>query len=99
MEKKAFSKIKDYCNRVCMEEPVHYLVLLLLQFDGTLVKEVLEFTRPMTVMECLDFADGHREAIATHKWVEEDLMKSGWYLNDGTGTYQGSMCIQDPDKL
>ena len=82
-----------------MEEPVHYLVLLLLQFDGTLVKEVLEFARPMTLLECGDFADAHREAIATHKWVEEDLMKSGWYLNDGTGTWQGSMCIQDPDKL
>lgn len=86
-------------NRVLMEEPVHYLVLLLLQFDGTLIKEVLEFTRPMTLMECLDFADGHREAISTHKWLEEDLMKSGWYLHDGTGTYQGSMCVQDPDKL
>ena len=82
-----------------MEEPVHYLVLLLLQFDGTLVKEVLEFARPMTLLECGDFADAHREAIATHKWVEEDLMKSGWYLNNGTGTWQGSICIQDLDKL
>ena len=82
-----------------MEEPVHYLVLLLLQFDGTLVKEALEFIRPMTLLECLDFSEDHREAISTHKWVEEDLMKSGWYLNDGTGTWQGSICIQDPDKL
>ena len=80
-----------------MEEPVHYLVLLLLQFDGTLVKEVLEFTRPVTLMECLDFADGHREAIATHSWTEP--RGQSWYLHDGTGTYQGSMCIQDPDKL
>ena len=57
-----------------MEEPVHYLVMLLLAFDGTMIKEVLEFARPMTLLECWDFADGHREAIATHKWVEEDLM-------------------------
>ena len=84
-------------NRVRMEEPVHYLVLLLLQFDGTLIKEVLEFTRPVTLMECLDFADGHREAIATHSWTEP--RGQSWYLHDGTGTYQGSMCIQDPDKL
>jgi hypothetical protein len=80
-----------------MEEPVHYLVLLLLQFDGTLVKEVLEFTRSMTLMECLDFADDHREAIATHSWT--DPRGQSWYLHDGTGTYQGSICIQDPDKL
>ena len=54
-----------------MEEPVHYLVLLLLQFDGTLIKEVLEFTRPMTLMECLDFADGHREAISHYIFEEK----------------------------
>ena len=53
----------------------------------------------MTLLECGDFADAHREAIATHKWVEEDLMQSGWYLNDGRGTWQGHICIQDPDKL
>ena len=84
-----------------MEEPVHYLVLLLLQFDGTLVKEILEFTRPMTLMECLDFADGHREAISTHFWeyIKGDPMSQGWYLNDNTGTWQGSMCVQDTDKL
>ena len=63
-----------------MEEPVHYLVMLLLSFDGQVIKEVLEFTRPMTLFECGDFADAHREAIATHQWIEEDLMKSGWYL-------------------
>tara|TARA_Y100000590_G_C15298118_1_gene855189 strand:+ start:81 stop:323 length:243 start_codon:yes stop_codon:yes gene_type:complete len=80
-----------------MEEPVHYLVLLLLQFDGTLVKEVLEFARPMTLLECGDFADAHREAIATHSFYNPK--GQAWYLNDGTGTWQGHICIQDPDKL
>jgi hypothetical protein len=49
-----------------MEEPVHYLMLLLLQFDGTLVKEILEFIRPTTLWECMEFSDQHREAISTY---------------------------------
>ena len=77
-----------------MEEPVHYLVLLLLQFDGTLVKEVLEFARPMTLLECGDFADVHREAIA----IYNDKLNA-WLLKDGSGTWQGNICIQDIDKL
>ena len=82
-----------------MEEPVHYLVLLLLQFDGTLIKEVLEFSRPMTLLECLDFADGHREVISHYIFEREDKIINAWFLNNDTGTYQGSMCVQDPDKL
>ena len=44
------------------------LVILILLFDGTLVKERLDFTRPMEVHECLMFADDHRETIS--KYVE-----------------------------
>ena len=33
-----------------------------------------------------------REELSKHRWVEEDLMKSGWYLNNGTGTWQGYYC-------
>ena len=76
-----------------MEEPVHYLVLLILQFDGTMIKEVLEFTRPMTLLECGDFAYDHYEAIATHFWeVDGDVSKNGYYLNDGSGSMIGCMC-------
>jgi hypothetical protein len=75
-----------------MEEPVQYLILLLLQFDGTLVKEVIEFVRPTTLWECLQYADQHRETISTHKWVEQNVIQSGWYLNDGSGTWQGVIC-------
>ena len=74
-----------------MEEPVHFLVILILQFDGTLVKDILEFTRPMTLMECLDFGDAHREAISTYKEFD-DAMRNSWYLNDGRGTIQGFIC-------
>ena len=82
-----------------MEEQVHYLVLLLLKFDGTLIKEILEFARPMTLLECLDFSDGHREAISHYVFEENDKIVNAWFLNDGTGTWQGSMCVQDSDKL
>jgi|TARA_R100001530_G_scaffold1210_1_gene2087 hypothetical protein len=82
-----------------MEEPVHYLVLLLLQFDGTLVKEILEFTRPVTLMECLDFGNVHREAVATYVFEEKGKNVNVWLLNDGSGTWQGYQCFQDPDKM
>jgi len=67
------------------------LIILILLFDGTLVKEKYDLARPMEVNECLMFADDHREAIATYKEFE-DGMKNGWYLNDGRGTIQGFIC-------
>ena len=45
-----------------------------------------------TIMECLDYEDQLREELSTHRWVEEDIMKSGWYMNDGSGTWQGVIC-------
>jgi|TARA_Y200000002_G_C22285663_1_gene498268 hypothetical protein len=51
----------------------------------------------MTLFECGDFADAHREAIATFDW--NDPRGSAWFLNDGRGTWQGHICIQDPDKM
>lgn len=68
-------------------ETVKYLIILILLFDGNLVKEKLEFERPMTVSECFDFADGHREAIAE---FNED--KNTWFLKDRKGTWQGFIC-------
>ncbi len=82
-----------------MEEPVHYLVLLLLQFDGTLFKEILEFSRPMTLMECLNFGDAHREAISTYVFEEGDKIINAWFLNNGSGTWQGFICFQDPNRV
>ena len=45
-----------------------------------------------TTMECLDYGDKLRFELSTHRWVDEDLMKSGWYMNDGSGTWQGFIC-------
>ena len=62
------------------------LVILILLFDGTLIQERLNFTRPMEVHECLMFADDHRETIS--KYVDT----KGWVLNDGSGSMMGCMC-------
>jgi hypothetical protein len=75
-----------------MEGPlIKYMIILILLFDGTLVKEAHEFTKPVTVMECLSYADDHREAMATYREFE-NMMRNGYYLNDGRGTWQGVIC-------
>ena len=66
------------------------LIILILLFDGTLIKETLEFTKPVEVHECLMFAYDHREAIAVYK--DNDDLTSGLYLKDGRGTIQGFIC-------
>ena len=70
---------------------VKTLIILMLLFDGEIVKEKLYFAKSVTILECLEFADQHMEEIATHIWVK-DVMKSGYYLNDGRGTVQGFIC-------
>jgi len=67
------------------------LIVLILMFNGEIVKEKLYFAKPVTILECLEFADQHMEDIATHFWVK-NVMKSGYYLNDGRGTIQGFVC-------
>jgi hypothetical protein len=64
-----------------------YLILLLLSFEGEVIKERLEFTRPMDVYDCMDFGNEHREQIATYNGD-----KNAWFLNDGSGTFQGFIC-------
>ena len=76
------------------------IVLIILLFNGeTLLKPYnliigssVHSHLGGTVMECLDYGDQLREELSTHKWVEENLMKSGWYMNDGSGTWQGVIC-------
>ena len=70
---------------------VKTLVILILLFNGEIVKEKLYFAKSVTALECLEFADQHMEEIATHIWVK-DVMKSGYYLNDNRGTVQGFIC-------
>ena len=65
-----------------------YLVLLLLSFEGDVIKEKLEFTRPMNALECMDYGSDHREQISTY-----DDKRNTWILNDGRGTFQGFICM------
>ena len=76
------------------------IVLIILLFNGeTLLKPCnlilgssVHSHLGGTMMECLKHGDQLREELSTHRWVEEDLMKSGWYLKNGTGTWQGYYC-------
>ena len=41
----------------------------------------------MNVYDCMDFGNEHREQIATYNGD-----KNAWFLNDGSGTFQGFIC-------
>ena len=77
-----------------MEEPVHYLLTIILTADGTYIREILEFSRSMTLMECLDFGNGHREAVSVY-----DKEQNRWIMNNGSGNWFGFECVQDPNKM
>ena len=79
---------------------VKEIVLIILLFSGeTLLKPYnliigssVRSHLGGTMMECLEYGDQLREELSTHRWVDADMMKSGWYLNDGSGTWQGYIC-------
>ena len=79
---------------------VKTLVILILLFNGTVVKNRLYFNPPVDVMDCLALGDVYREIFSTHSWGDQhgapnfsiDYMGQGWYLNDGRGTIQGIYC-------
>jgi len=62
------------------------LIILILLFDGELVKQKFELPIQMSVYECLSFSEKYRETIATYR-------DNHYYLNDGRGTIQGFMCL------
>ena len=61
------------------------LIVLILLFNGELVKEKFEIPIAMTVYECLDFSEKYRETITVYK-------NNSYYLKDGRGTLQGFIC-------
>ena len=79
---------------------VKEIVLIILLFNGeTLLKPYnliigssVRSHLGGTVMECLNYGDKLRFELSTHRWIEEDIMKSGWYMTDGSGTWQGYIC-------
>ncbi len=77
-----------------MEEPVHFMIIYLLNQDGLVLREVLEFTRAISLFECLGFGDQHREAISTYY---KDINR--WVLNDGSGnTFFGYSMLSRPGQ-
>ena len=49
-----------------MEELVNAMHIII-QIPGELyIKELLEFTRPITLRECMDFSEDHMEAVSTY---------------------------------
>tara|TARA_R110000765_G_scaffold316112_1_gene408563 strand:+ start:898 stop:1143 length:246 start_codon:yes stop_codon:yes gene_type:complete len=79
---------------------VKTLVIIILLFNGTIVKDHISFNSPIDLMDCLALGDAYREVVSTYSWGEQngapdfryDAMKQGWYLNDGRGTVQGHYC-------
>ena len=63
-----------------MEEMVSYLIVYLLQMDGTYIKEVYQLTREITLTECMAFGEEHRDAISTYA-----DKANRWWLNDKSG--------------
>ena len=76
-----------------MEDLVHWMMIYLSN-DGVLTKIPLEFTRAMTLMECMDFAEDHRAAVATYY---EEVNR--WIMDDGSGSWVGRQCYQDPERM
>ena len=69
---------------------VKEIILIIFLFNGEV--SLPSFPFEGTMHECFAYGDELREELSTHKWVEEDMMKSGWYLNNGIGTWQGFIC-------
>ena len=70
---------------------VKEIVLIILLFNyGEL--SLPSFPFEGTVMECLDYGNELRVELSEYKWNEEEHMKSGWFLKDGSGTWQGFIC-------
>ena len=79
---------------------VKTLVIIILLFNGTAVKDYISFNPSIDLMDCLALGDAHRRIFSTHSWGDQhgaptfkfDGMRHGWYLNDGRGTVQGHYC-------
>jgi len=79
---------------------VKTLVIIILLFNGTVVKDHISFNPSIDLMDCLALGDAHRRIFSTYSWGDQygapdfkfDGTRQGWYLNDGRGTVQGHYC-------
>jgi len=70
---------------------VKEIILIILLFNGEV--SLPSFPFEGTIHECFEYGEKLRIEFSEHRWVEEDIIKSGWYLKNGIGTFQGFMCI------
>ena len=64
---------------------VKEIVLILLLVNGEL--SLPSFPFEGTVHECFEYGDKMRVELATY-----NQERNAWFLNDGTGTWQGFIC-------
>ena len=64
---------------------VKEIILILLLINGEI--SLPSFPFEGTVHECFEYGDKLREELATYN-DEQNV----WYLNDGSGTWQGFIC-------
>ena len=73
-------------------------IILILLFTGELEYRAFDYsstkllfpTDDEKVLACSERAEQIREQISTHSW--NDPRGQGYYLKDGTGTFQGYIC-------
>tara|TARA_R100001132_G_C3187533_1_gene41040 strand:+ start:204 stop:455 length:252 start_codon:yes stop_codon:yes gene_type:complete len=81
---------------------VKEIVLIILLFNGEMLLKPYDFIVGSsirshwkgTVHECFTYGDTLREELSEYKefGLTGKAIDQGWYLYDGTGTWQGFMC-------
>jgi|TARA_Y100000296_G_scaffold46315_1_gene53127 hypothetical protein len=71
---------------------VKEIILIILLFNGEV--KLPSFAFKGNMHECFQYGDKLREALSYHTWeyIPGDPMSHGWFLKDGTGTFQGFIC-------
>ena len=72
---------------------VKTIVVIILLFNGEM--ELKKYPFQGTVHECFEYGEQLRNQLSTHTWNYKNRgpMSHGWYLNNGTGTFQGFICM------
>jgi hypothetical protein len=50
---------------------VKTLVIIILLFNGTVVKDRISFTPPIDIMDCWSFGNTYYEVMSTHRWGDQ----------------------------
>ena len=69
------------------------IIIIILLFNGEMVLKKYPFNG--TVHECFKYGDELRDELSNHTWNYKNRgpISHGWYLKDGSGTFQGFICM------